>query len=302
MSCWIDNISIHALMKFKIIHPFTYLVIAALALLTCSFIPTEGSETDAMTNDEVIKKMFMAMDNLKSLRYHLQCNERIKGRMQHTESRVKLQTSPRKLYLYIKGIEVLWCEGTNNGNALVNPGSFPYVNLNLDPNGTLMRKDQHHTINEMGYHYLKDIISDGLNKSADIDKNFILLGEEKYNGRMCYKLSISFPNFAWSSYTVKKAETFVSIARKFHVSEYMMLENNPKSSGYSDIKEGEVIKVPNYYSKLTLLLIDKEYMLPVNNKVFDDKGLFETYEYYDMEVNKPIDQREFTKNFEGYNF
>jgi len=289
-------------MKFKIIHPFTYLIIAALALLTCSFIPTEGSETDAMTNDEVIKKMFMAMDNLKSLRYHLQCNERIKGRMQHTESRVKLQTSPRKLYLYIKGIEVLWCEGTNNGNALVNPGSFPYVNLNLDPNGTLMRKDQHHTINEMGYHYLKDIISDGLNKSADIDKNFILLGEEKYNGRMCYKLSISFPNFAWSSYTVKKAETFVSIARKFHVSEYMMLENNPKSSGYSDIKEGEVIKVPNYYSKLTLLLIDKEYMLPVNNKVFDDKGLFETYEYYDMEVNKPIDQREFTKNFEGYNF
>jgi hypothetical protein len=81
-----------------------------------------------------------------------------------------------------------------------------------------------------------------------------------------------------------------------------MLENNPKHDSYSAVKEGDVIKVPNYYSKLTLLLIDKEYLLPVNNKVFDDKGLFETYEYYDMEVNKPIDQQEFTKNFKGYNF
>jgi hypothetical protein len=43
-------------------------------------------------------------------------------------------------------------------------------------------------------------------------------------------------------------------------------------------------------------------MLPVSNKVFDDKGLFETYEYYDMQVNKPFDQKEFTKGFEGYNF
>ncbi|HET6225742.1 MAG TPA: DUF1571 domain-containing protein [Bacteroidia bacterium] len=289
-------------MKFKITRPLSYFSMVVLILLACSFIPTEGPDTDVMTNDEVIKKMFTAMDNLKTLRYHLQCNERIKGRMQHTESRVKLQISPRKLYLYIKGIEVLWCVGTNNGNALVNPGSFPYVNLNLDPNGSLMRKDQHHTINEMGYHYLKDIISDGLSKSADIDKNFILLGEEKYNGRMCYKLSISFPDFAWNNYTVKKGETFVTIARKFHVSEYMMLENNPKHDSYTSLKEGDVILVPNYYSKLTLLLIDKEYMLPVNNKVFDDRGLFETYEYYDMEVNKPIDQKEFTKNFEGYNF
>jgi hypothetical protein len=50
----------------------------------------------------------------------------------------------------------------------------------------------------------------------------------------------------------------------------MVLENNPKVSGYNDVKEGQIIKVPNAYAKLTLLLIDKEYMLPVNNKVFDE--------------------------------
>ncbi len=291
-------------MKFKIIHPLHIILIVAFAMLASSFAVTKKAEEDGvMTNDELLKNIFSAIQNLKTLRYNLQCNERIKGRLQHTESKVKLQISPRKLYLYIKGIEVLWCEGTNNGNALVNPGSFPYINLNLDPNGSLMRKDQHHTINEMGYNYLEDIIRDGLRKSADkVDKHFIYLGEENYDNRPCYKLSITFPEFAWNSYTVKKGETLITIARKLHVSEYMVMENNPGISWYNDIEEGDVIKVPNYYSKLTLLLIDKEYFLPVNNKVFDDKGLFETYEYHNMEVNKPIDPKEFTKHFEGYNF
>jgi outer membrane lipoprotein-sorting protein len=82
----------------------------------------------------------------------------------------------------------------------------------------------------------------------------------------------------------------------------MVLENNPKLSSYNDVKAGDVIKIPNAYAKLTLLLIDKEYLLPVNNKVFDDKGLYETYEYYDLQVNSPIAPEEFTKNYKGYHF
>ena len=82
----------------------------------------------------------------------------------------------------------------------------------------------------------------------------------------------------------------------------MVLENNPKISWYNDVKEGQVIRVPNAYAKVSLLLIDKEFMLPVNNKVFDDKGLFETYEYYNLQVNTVITQEEFDKNFKGYNF
>ncbi|MCK6649188.1 MAG: DUF1571 domain-containing protein, partial [Bacteroidia bacterium] len=72
--------------------------------------------------------------------------------------------------------------------------------------------------------------------------------------------------------------------------------------GYNDVKEGQVIKVPNAYAKMTLLLVDKEHLLPVNNKVFDEKGLFETYEYFDLKVNPPIAPEEFTKDFKGYNF
>lgn len=256
-----------------------------------------------LNNRDLIDKIFAAVENVKTLRYSLQCNERIKGKMQHTESKVKLQVSPRKLYLYIKGIEVLWVQGQNNGNALVNPNSFPYINLNLDPYGSLMRADQHHTIHEMGYQYLYDILKDGYKKAGDnLNKYFTVMPDEKHNGRDCYKLAIAFPDFAWVSYTVKKGENLTTIARKLRVSEYMVLENNPKLGGYNDVKEGQVIKVPNAYAKMTLLLVDKEYLLPVNNKVFDDKGLFETYEYFDLKVNPPIAPEEFTKDFNGYNF
>jgi len=273
------------------------IVLISIAIVTVSY------KKDADNNRELIAKIFTAVENVKTLRYSLECNERIKGRMQHTESKVKLQVSPRKLYLYIKGIEVLWIQGQNNGNALVNPNSFPYINLNLDPFGSLMRADQHHTIHEMGYQYLYEILKDGYAKAGDnLNKYFSVLADEKHNGRDCYKLMITFPDFAWIPYTVKKGENLNTIARKLKVSEYMVLENNPKLSGYNDVKEGQVIKVPNAYAKTTLLLIDKEYMLPVNNKVFDDKGLYETYEYFDLKVNPPIAPEEFTKQYKDYKF
>jgi outer membrane lipoprotein-sorting protein len=273
-----------------------------LAIFVVIFSLTSFNEK-GLNNRELIDKIFAAVDNVKTVRYNLQCNERIKGKMQHTESKVKLQISPRKLYLYIKGIEVLWVQGQNNGNALVNPNSFPYINLNLDPYGSLMRADQHHTIHEMGYQYLYDILRDGYKKAGDnLNKYFTVMPDEKHNGRDCYKLAITFPDFAWIPYTVKKGENLTTIARKLRVSEYMVLENNPKLGGYNDVKEGQVIKVPNAYAKMTLLLVDKEHMLPVNNKVFDDRGLFETYEYFDLKVNPPIAPEEFTKTYKDYNF
>ncbi len=273
-------------------------------LVSCTLVSFVYKPNDnAADNRALIEKIFQSVDNVKTLRYSLQCNERIHGRMQHTESRVKLQTSPRKLYLYIKGIEVLWLQGTNNGEALVNPSSFPYINLNLDPYGGLMRKDQHHTIHEMGFHYLADILRDGMKKAGDkLDKYFKVLGEEVYDGRPCYKLSIAYPDFGWAPYTVKSGENLITIARRLRISEYMVLENNPKISNYNDVKEGQVIQVPNAYAKLTLLLIDKEYLLPINNKVFDDKGVFETYEYHNLLVNPVIAPEEFSKTYKEYHF
>jgi outer membrane lipoprotein-sorting protein len=288
-------------MKLRIRYIFLLFVTFAIITTLLSF---RLKKTNPISNNrELIDHIFEAVDNVKTLRFNLQCNERIKGRMTHYESKVKLQVAPRKLYVSLKGPEVLWIQGQNDGNALVNPGAFPFMNLNLDPYGSLMRKDQHHTIHEMGFQYLADILKDGLKRVGDkLDKYFVVVGEEKLNGRNCYKLAITFNDFAWTNYTVKKGENLTSIARKLRVSEYMVLMNNTKISWYNDVKEGQTIQVPNAYGKLTILLIDKESLLPVSNKVFDDQGLYETYEYQNLEVNTTILPEEFTKEFKDYNF
>lgn len=255
------------------------------------------------TTKAIIGKVLNSIDNVKTLKYNLKLSERVNGKILHTESSVKLQTHPRKLYLYLHGPELLWIEGTNNGNAIVNPGAFPYFNLNLSPNGSIMRKDQHHTIHEMGFDYFASILRNVEKKVGDkFDKYFLYIGEEKWNNRSCYKVIISYPEFAFVPYKVLKGENIITIARKLGVGEYMILENNPDIKDYYGVKEGATIKVPNAYAKLTTMLIDKHLNLPINNIIFDDKGMFEAYEYYNLQVNTTIEDIEFTKAFKDYHF
>lgn len=279
-------------------------------VLFCVFILFSSEKSDYTdidnkppTSREIIDQMIKSIDNVKTLKYKLGISERIKGKLTNASSLIKYQKSPRKLHLYLNGPELLWLEGKNNGNALVSPGSFPYFDLNLDPYGAILRKNQHHTLHEIGYDYLSDLIQSFiLRADGNFEQTFLYIGEDKFENSTCYKIIIKYSDFAFSSYKVKKGENIVSIARKLKVSEYMILENNPAHEGYYAVKAGDVLSVPNAYAKMTVLLIDKELMLPVNTKMYDDKGLFESYEYRDLKVNIVIPDVEFSKNFKEYHF
>ena len=259
---------------------------------------------DAISPKDLLVKMVHSIKDVQTLKYSLKITERGRKGYNYYESSVKLNRKPRKLYIYIKGIEVLWTAGTNGGKAYVKPNSFPYMNLNLDPMGNLMRQDQHHTINEMGFDYFGGIIEyiilkfgDKLNQSVNIE------GEERYNNRPCYKITINNKDFAQTTYTVGASENLTSIARKLFVSEYMIVEMNPKLKDYFDIlKPGQVIKVPNYYAKTVTMYIDQFYFLPIGVKVYDDKSLFEEYNYFFLQVNPKFADDEFTKEFKDYKF
>jgi outer membrane lipoprotein-sorting protein len=263
-----------------------------------------AQQKTTLTAKEILAKMSASIDNITALKYSLKITERGKKGYNYYESSVKLCKKPRKLYLYIKGIEVLWIQGTNNGKAYVKPNSFPYINLNLDPMGSLMRQDQHHTINEMGFDYLGGIIDYAASKLGDKLEQYITVeGEERYNNRPCYKMTLHNKDFSYTTYTVGVNESITSIARKLYVSEYMILELNPKFNDYFDIlKKGQVIIVPNWYAKIVTFYIDQLYFLPVGTKVYDDKGLFEEYNYFFLQVNPKIEDEEFTKNYPGYHF
>ena len=283
--------------KNKTLKGFFFLLFSSLCLVSFA------QKTPYHTKD-IVFKMIKSINDLERLKYSLKIIERGKKGYNYYESSVKLNRKPRKIYLYIKGIELLWVDGWNGNKAYVKPNSFPYVNLSLDPLGFLMRQDQHHTLNEMGVDYFGSVIRYIATKYGDkFDQYFRIEGDERINNRPCYKIIIDNKDFGYENYTVGDNESITSIARKLHVSEYMILEINPKLNDYFDIlKRGQVLKVPTAYAKHVTLYIDQLYFLPISIKILDDKGLFEQYDYHFLQVNPKIDDAEFTKDYKDYKF
>lgn len=253
---------------------------------------------------EILENTITSVERIQTLKFHLKCNERFKGKLLSTQSQVKLNAIPRKVYIYLKGPELLWLEGKNNGNALVNPDGFPFMNVNLDPMGSLMRENQHHTIHEVGFNYFASIIKNSIQVVGEkFDEHFKCSGTIKWDGNNCYFVTAEYPDFRYVDYTVQKGETLETIARKFKVSDYMILElNADKVHNYRDVKAKQKIKIPNVYGSKMVLYIDKETFLPRVIKVYDEKGLFESYEYHDLELNPKIAEEEFTRGYKEYGF
>jgi hypothetical protein len=277
------------------------LLLSIILLLTSG--PGLAQKTE-LSCKEIVFKTLHSIKEVKGLKYHLKITERGKRGYNFYESWVKFQKNPRKIYLFIKGIEVLWVQGLNDGKALVKPNSLPYFNLNLDPMGNLMRQDQHHTLNEMGYDYFAGIIQHSVDKIGDqFDEHFELAGEERINNRPCYKILVHNRDFGYNDYVIGESESITSIARKLFIAEYMILDKNPNFKDYFDIlKKGEIIKIPTWYCKSVVMYVDQLYFLPVSIKVSDEKGLFEEYNYHFLQVNPKFEEGEFTRAFTGYGF
>jgi outer membrane lipoprotein-sorting protein len=82
----------------------------------------------------------------------------------------------------------------------------------------------------------------------------------------------------------------------------MIKEYNKGISDYKDVREGQDIMIPNFYAKMTVMYIDKQNLLPILIRAYDDKGLFESYEYLNLQVNPKIAPEEFTKGYKDYHF
>lgn len=260
------------------------------------------------THTELFDKMMNAISNVHTLKFRLIKNERMAdGKMSPGDQVVKMNVKPFKCYLKIavpnEGAEVLYVSGTNNNNALVNPNAFPYINLNLDPFGDILRKGQHHTIHELGFIYTGELLKDAHDRYKHKINEFMKNeGIIRWDNREVYKIVLDNKDYKLNDYTVQAGEDLIKIARKMKVGEYNLLELNPSVKSYTSVKPGQVIKVPVTYAKRIIAYIDKQTSLPVYQELYDNKGLLAKYEYHDLQVNPVITDKEFTKDYTGYGF
>ncbi len=254
---------------------------------------------------QLILAMHDSIEAIKTVRFKVVAVERIQGNYVKVVSENKIQTKPRKLYLLNreKKLEILYVEGVHNNKAVVKPNIFPYFTLTLNPQGSLMRKNQHYSINELGFDFIGKTIELALSKEKEnIAKSISYIGMQTKNGHKCHLFVYETEKFIYTDYITKDKETVASITAKLHVNDYIIRTKNNLYGEFGNLKTGTKLKVPLYYCKKAVFYLDEKTLLPVNVSVFDDIGLLENYDFTDIILNKPIDPKEFTEDYKDYHF
>jgi outer membrane lipoprotein-sorting protein len=263
--------------------------------------------TQGLRAYDIALKMFEKSREVTSMRYILTKKERVNGQLTWSRNLGKLTIDPYRVYMKKLepdgGMEILFVEGANKNKLLINPNGFPWMNVSLEPHSPHALKNQHHTIYEAGFRYFASIAEYVLNTYGIVAPQTVKLeGSVSWNGMSCYYIVQENPSFRYVDYKVKKGENLLTIAKKNRLNALMIIEKNPHLTSHDQVIEGQVIKIPTYYCKRMELYISKQLMLPVLLKIYDDKGLFEEYNYEDLDINSGIPDEEFRKDFEDYNF
>lgn len=248
---------------------------------------------------ELEAKLLAAIGTIQTLRYTVDAQERIERRYLPMRSTVKLTPSPLRVYLKnTQGVEVLYVTGQNSGDAWVYPAAFPYITLNLDPRGSLIRRNQHHSVLQVGFGLISELLRES---EPAFVRSFRYAGDSTAGGRPCYVLRSTYPAFRYVAYRAGAGETTASVAAKLHCGEYRILERN-KLAVSEKLTPGQVIQVPNAYGSRTVVLVSQQSFLPLAVAVYDDQGLYEKYTFSDVVINQPIPLAEFSKEYKGYKF
>jgi len=254
----------------------------------------------------ILNEMINAIRSIKTIQFTIIQTERIDGILKNQADAVKMQMNPLKMHISAenpeKSYEVLWVKGANNGNAWVHPGQFPYFTLNLNPEGNNLKLG-HHSIFAINLNYLADLISHEIKVDQKSLAQYLKYqGLYDVDGRICYKILLEFQSFKLIPYTVKVGEDLVSIASQNYVSEYVILEKNKEIHRATDLKPGDKILIPERYAKSMVLFIDKNLKLPIIEMMYDDKGLFERYEFRKIQLNPTFQDKVFSKDNPEYHF
>jgi outer membrane lipoprotein-sorting protein len=280
-------------------------VVLTAAVLNFSFMATP--ENQAKT---ILSKMISSINGLKTLVYTMRSSERIVGMkgLRGGDIYTKLSFNSHKVYMKMitdpnKGTEVLYVKGERGDKALVNPGKFlPTVKLN--PFSSLLTKDQHHTVLSAGFGFTAKVTSEGMKEAEGkgrFDEVFKYVGDVTWNNRPCYKLVIEDPTWTYTTYKAQKGENMYAVAQKLLIPEYCLVELNGVKNFEEDLG-GRSLKVPTSYAKKTVMYIDKENNLPIYQEMHDDRGVFERYEFFNVQANPAFKADEFSEGFSEYNF
>ena len=255
----------------------------------------------------LIDKMIKAIDDHNQMEFKMYRSERSKNGFTDGKFYAKLINKPYKLYIKNfkpkPGSEILYIKGQNDDKALINPNSFPYFSISLDPDNNLLLAGGHHSLREAGFTLFSNMFKlYKVNYGEELYNRITYHGMFKWNDRVCYKISIDYPDYSTKKYTPKKGETLYSISRDQLLNIGKLREYNIKYDDDDILDESDEIIIQNVYAKKAVIFIDNENYFPIYQLIYDEEGLYEKYQYVDLNLDISFKNEEFTRDYSEYNF
>jgi hypothetical protein len=248
---------------------------------------------------EVINRMIKANENLRTAKFTIHTEERlIDGKFEIKEGLVKFQRKPEQInFVAIQpnaGTKIIWKEGWNDNKMHVSPASFPFVSFSTKINGSIARKDAHHSIRNLGFDYLTGLLMYYQKIFGEkFYQSMMITDTVEWDNHSCIVVKYDNKDYREINYTVKKNENIMDIAEKHHLNDYSILMLNPAIDDFDDVKEGQVIKIPSFYSRSIEFYIDRSTWLPLRQLISDGKGLYEKYEMKSFFLNPVFNPSDF---------
>lgn len=255
---------------------------------------------------DILNQALKANESVDRIYMTMRVKERIDGEYIRKKFDLKIDYKPFRVYArqYYPGenLEAIYPDEDKNPKMLVNWNNIPFAQIRIDPLSRFVRKNTHHSVNKAGFNFMVLVIEHLLEKYSDRNSVWQYAGEVKYDKIHCYKLIFTSPDFHYFTYTIKEGETLEDLTNKYKICDYMILEHNPEIKYISDIKPGTKLKLPSDYAKQIIIYLEKERVIPIGVKVYDEKGLFEDYLYKNIKINPIIKKLDFDSNNPDYGF
>lgn len=267
-----------------------------------------GLQLQAQNPVAIMDRMKTAIHNMNQSTFDLYSKERFGDKYIKKHLQFHVQENPRKVYMkdLDEGVEMLYVKGWNNNKAYINPNGFPWVNVSLSIYDSKVVAENHHTIHDAGLGFV-NVLLDGFERTvakAGKDRSTLYSygGTVEFAGRPCHKIYLTPPKeFEYISYTTDRDQSLVQLSRRIVASDYLIKERN-KISYHRTIKKGTTLQVPNAYAKKVIVYIDKETYMPVVQMLYDERGLFEKFEYTNIRRSPNFSNTEFTTECTSYGF
>ena len=276
-------------------------------LLLVSFIHINLSAQDEIFKKELINNMINAIENHHQLEFEMQRSERSEKGFANGKFYAKLRTNPFMLYMKNerprKGSEILYIDGENNNKALINPNFFPYINISLSPESSLMLSGGHHSIKEIGFHFINNSFKHYKNTYGELLYQIIdYEGIYEWDNRKCHKIIVNYPNYEKINYKAEDGETLYEIARKKFINVGKLREYNPDLDSNEELEKDQIIVANSLYAEKAVIFIDTENFFPIYQMIYDEEGLYEKYSFTNLKINSIFKDEDFTRDYEAYDF